>query len=95
MTNRVMTLHPEGKQGVAIDAQKYETIRNAIVQALDEATTLTFTELTETVRNTHDATFDGSIPWYVTTVKLDLEARGVIERVDGSSPQRLQLASSE
>jgi hypothetical protein len=32
----------------------------------------------------------GSVTWYVTTVKLDLEARGEIERVSGSRPQRLR-----
>lgn len=35
--------------------------------------------------------FDGSVGWYVTTIKLDLEARRLIERVPGKSPQRLQL----
>jgi hypothetical protein len=30
-----------------------------------------------------------SVPWYVATVKLDLEARGLLRRVPGSSPQRL------
>jgi hypothetical protein len=29
-----------------------------------------------------------SVMWYVTTVALDLEARGEIERVPGSKPQR-------
>jgi hypothetical protein len=32
----------------------------------------------------------GSVNWYVTTVKLDLEARKRIERVPGSNPQRLR-----
>jgi len=27
--------------------------------------------------------FDGSIPWYMESTKLDLEARNVIERVRG------------
>lgn len=35
--------------------------------------------------------FDGSIPWYVTTVKLDLEASGVIARLPKTSPQWLRL----
>ena len=29
--------------------------------------------------------------WYLVSVKLDMEARGVLERVDGRSPQRLRL----
>lgn len=31
----------------------------------------------------------GSIAWYTTTVKLDLEVKGALRRVKGSSPQRL------
>jgi len=32
----------------------------------------------------------GSAGWYTWTVKLDLKARGFIERVPGSKPQRLR-----
>lgn len=32
----------------------------------------------------------GSIGWHVTSVKLDLEARSLIERIPGSKPQRLR-----
>ena len=35
--------------------------------------------------------FDGSISWYVTTIKLDLEARGIIERIPKKRPQTLKL----
>jgi hypothetical protein len=31
-----------------------------------------------------------SIPWYVATVKLDLEARGLIERIPGKTPQQVR-----
>ena len=34
----------------------------------------------------------GSVPWYCVTVKLDLEARGRIERVPGARPQRVRRA---
>ena len=51
---------------------------------------MTFTNLNKDV---HDklSRFDGSISWYVTTVKLDLEARHVVERIPGTSPQQLRL----
>ena len=32
----------------------------------------------------------GSVPWYTTTVKLDMEVRGELERFSGSKPQRLR-----
>jgi len=35
--------------------------------------------------------FDGSVMWYVTTVKLDLEARGQVKRVPNSRPQLVKL----
>ena len=34
----------------------------------------------------------GSVSWYTTTVKLDLEVKGDIERVPGAKPQRLLLS---
>ena len=49
--------------------------------------------LTASIGQQLDGNFDGSIGWYVTTVKLDLEARGVIERVPNVTPQQLRLVS--
>ena len=53
---------------------------------------ITFGELVADVRCELADRFDGSVTWYVTTVKLDLEARGVIERIPKSRPQRICLA---
>lgn len=36
-------------------------------------------------------TFEGSVTWYVTTVKLDMEARGEVKRVLNSRPQLVKL----
>ena len=33
-----------------------------------------------------------SVTWYCMTVKLDLEARGVVERVDGTRIERIRRA---
>lgn len=92
MEERVKTLHPaEGKSGVNISKQKYEVIKKAIVGSLRADQEMTFTGLTQDVESQLKGRFDGSIPWYVTTVKLDLEARGVVERIPKTSPQRLRL----
>jgi hypothetical protein len=94
MTERVLTLHPEGKNGVNVDKQKYPVVREAILESLRSAGEMTFKALTEDVRRELEGTFDGSISWYVTTVKLDLEARGEIERVPGKKPQHLRLTGT-
>jgi len=88
---RITTLHPEpGKSGVNISRQKYDAIRAAILESIRDHGEITFKDLTQEVRRKLEGTFEGSISWYVTTVKLDLEARGLIERVPGSRPQRLR-----
>lgn len=90
MSEKVMTLHPEGKQGVNIDRAKYDQFSAAIENTLREQDGLTFTQLNAAIHDRLGDSFDGSISWYVTTVKLDLEARGVIVR-EGSSPQKVYL----
>ena len=44
---------------------------------------MTHDELAAAVSKKLNGKFDGSIPWYMEGTKLDLEARGVIERVPG------------
>jgi hypothetical protein len=92
MAKRILTKHPEGKSGVSIDRQKYLAIRAAILDSLRTKGVMTFKTLMEVVERKLAGTFEGSISWYVTTVKLDLEARKEIERVPGSRPQQLRLA---
>ena len=91
MTERIMTLHPAGKRGVNIDKGKYDMVRQAIEETLQAQPEITFSGMTEAVDKRIGDVFEGSINWYVTSVKLDLEARGVLERIDGRSPQRLRL----
>ena len=91
MEEKFLTLHPEGKQGVNINKQKYETIRQAILSIVAEQDQILFKDLPAAVDRQLQGNFDGSVSWYVTTVKLDLEARGLIVRVAQSSPQRLHL----
>ena len=92
MEEKILTLHPDGKQGVNINKEKYETIRQAILSILGDQRETLFKDLAAEVERKLESDFDGSISWYVTTVKLDLEARGLITRVQKSSPQRLRLA---
>ena len=93
MEEKILTLHPEGKAGVNISKAKYDQIREAMLGAIREHGELNFKELPREVESRLKKGFDGSIGWYVTTVKLDLEARGEIERIPGKSPQRLRMTA--
>jgi hypothetical protein len=93
MKDTIRTLHPEKKQGVNISREKYEIIRKAILSALQKQNEITFMNLSRAVEKEVNGNFEGSVTWYVTTVKLDLEARGLIKRVPNSRPQLVRLAS--
>ena len=92
MKDRIRTLHPEKKQGVSISREKYEIIRTAILSTLRAQKEITFMNLSRAVEKQVNGNFGGSVTWYVTTVKLDMEARGEIKRVPKSRPQLVKLA---
>lgn len=93
-TSTLNVNYARGKGGTRVDAEKYEIMRKAILKAVPRSTTgIAFKDLPAAVAKalkTADRARFGSIAWYATTVKLDLEARGLIERIPGSKPQRLR-----
>jgi len=91
MKDTVKTLHPDKKQGVNISREKYEIIRKLILSTLRTQKEITFMNLSRAVEKEVNGNFDGSVMWYVTTVKLDLEARGQVKRVPNSRPQLVKL----
>ena len=91
MKDIIRTLHPDKKQGVNIDRKKYEIIRKAILSTLQTQKEMTFKNLSREVEKEVNGNFEGSVLWYVTTVKLDLEARGEVKRVPNSRPQLVKL----
>ena len=86
---KILTKHPLGKSGKNIDRQKYETLKKAILSAL-KTKELTHTELSNQLSKNLKSKFSGNISWYGETVKLDLEARKVIERTS-AQPQTYRL----
>ena len=91
MKDMIRTLHPEKKQGVNISREKYEMIRKAILSILRTQKEMTFMALSRAVEKDVRGKFEGSVTWYVTTVNLDLEARGAVKRVPNSRPQLVQI----
>ena len=92
MKDTIRTLHPEKKQGVNISKEKYDIIRKAILSTMRAQKEITFMNLSRAVEKEVNGMFNGSVMWYVTTVKLDLEARGELKRVPNSRPQLVKLA---
>jgi len=90
---RIMTLHPQGKTGVHILKRRYDTIKEFILKTIKEHGELSYQDLDKMAVKKLKKTFDGKIGWYVVSVKLDLEARKLIERIPNTSPHKLKLAS--
>jgi hypothetical protein len=86
---KILTKHPLGKSGKNINRQNYETLKEAILSALRK-TELTHTELLDQLNKSLKSKFSGNISWHGETVKLDLEARRIIERTS-SKPQKYRL----
>ena len=86
---KILTKHPQGKTGRNIDKHSYEQLKNAILAALRKKE-LTHTELFEHLNKNLKGKVSGNISWYGETVKLDLEARKIIERTH-SRPQKYRV----
>ena len=85
----VSTKHPLGKRNKPVARRDYETFKTAILSALRREE-LTHTELLNELTKSLNRTFSGNVGWHLMVVKLDLEARKLIERTS-SSPQRYRL----
>lgn len=93
-SDKIETLHPAGKKGVNILRRRYELVRGFIEQTVRERGPLTYQRLDELANEALTDKLDGSVSWYVVTVKLDLEARGVLERVPKTSPHQVRLVKN-
>ena len=91
-TERILTLHPQGKHGVSINGEKYTIIKSAIKSILTHTGEIDFSDLLNKVKKNLEGTFTSSINWYVTTEKLDLEAGREIVRARKYGGQVLSLA---
>ena len=82
-----------GKKPTRIDRWKYDAVRRAIPDSIPrDDKGLPFRDLSGRVAERlapDEAERLGSVGWYTTTVKLELEVRGEIRRLEGSVPQRL------
>lgn len=89
MADKILTEHPLGKSGKNIDKRTYEIFKEAILSTLQD-NELTHAELIDRLNENLKGKFSGNIGWYAETMKLDLEAKGIIERTT-SKPQKYRL----
>ncbi|MEM1327178.1 MAG: hypothetical protein AAGI23_14550 [Bacteroidota bacterium] len=92
MEPKILTLHPQGKKGVNILQRRYDVVKDFILQTVEAHGDISYEDLND-LAHENMADFDGKVNWYIVTVKLDLEARGVLERIPKTSPHRVRLAS--
>jgi hypothetical protein len=91
---KIQTLHPvPGKTNKNIALEKYDVIKENILLLLNAAA-LTHTELMEQLYSNVKDSFEGGVQWYGETVKLDLEARKLIERT-GTKPEKYRLTAKK
>ncbi len=91
---KIQTLHPvEGKTNKLILLSKYTFIKEHLLAIL-AASELTHLDLMEALYERVKDTFEGGVQWYGETVKLDLEARGIIERTH-TKPVRYRLVENK
>jgi hypothetical protein len=89
----IQTLHPqEDKTNKRISLKKYNFIRENLLAVLS-GTEPTHTELMEALYARVKDNFEGGVQWYGETVKLDLEARKLIERTK-TKPEKYRLATT-
>lgn len=92
---------PGGLDGWTMDLRQYELMRAHILDVLDDHAdpdgTVALRDVVASAQDrygTHPAFPGGRTRNYCTYTKVDLEARGEVERVPRSSPQRLRRPSS-
>jgi Family of unknown function (DUF6958) len=94
LAKRIQLRNPDrAKAGPRIEQWKYDAIKRAILHIVPrKAPGLAFAGLAAGVSRElarADRLKVGSMGWYTTVVKLDLEARGYLRRLPGIVPQRL------
>lgn len=79
---KTIVTHPVTGSKRNFDATIYAAFRSAIISSLSKSDGKTFTELSQSVKEMIREKmpgFKGSVSWYTISVRLDLEAKGIVE----------------
>jgi hypothetical protein len=77
MNDKILTSNPDpNKKGVKIDKDKYDFIHTEILKVLHHKGPLGAMQLVKELDGTiGDEKFGASVGWYVTAIRLDMEAK--------------------
>lgn len=82
-----------GKKPTTIPSWKYAAVRNAILEIVPRAgagiVAKDLPQMVSMALTPQDRDRLGSVTWHTTTVKLNMEVAGELQRVEGARPQRL------
>jgi len=87
---RLLTLHPAGKAGVHILKSRYDLMVATLFGIFAEYPEISYKEMSRLTEERLNGLLDGSILWLMETVKLDLLARGLIEKTS-DNPVKLRI----
>ena len=96
MEQKVRLKHPQGKKPVSMSKEKYDLLKPVVLKYLRSKGKAPFSEISSAITKdfkTNRTKFQGSLPWHLEWVKLDLEARKIIKRVPNTTPQQYMIVS--
>ena len=88
METKIQLRHPAGKKAVSMNKGKYDAIKKALLNHLGTKGESTHSEILQAITEDfkkNSIKFEGSVEWHMEWVKLDLEARNEIKRIEDKS----------
>ncbi len=95
--DKIQCLHPQGKHAPAIAATTYHLFKRAITKTLAKEP-LSYSLIAASVKEyfkKEKIAFEGSVGWYTETIKLDMEATGLIIAYMKKGKKLHKLVSSQ
>ena len=95
MMEKITLIHPEGKNGVAMNKDKYETLKVSFLSCLQKKKVATFDELLAGVEKDlkkRKQKIEGKLQWNLFWVTLDLESKKEIIKDRSTSPIKYSMA---
>ena len=92
---KIALIHPEGKNGVAMNKDKYETLKVSFLSCLQKKKVATFDELLAGVEKDlkkRKQKIEGKLQWNLFWVTLDLESKKEIIKDRSTSPIKYSMA---